>query len=257
MKIFAITNNKGGVGKTTTALNMAGGLRAVGCNVLLVDMDGQCNLTDSVLTKPDTTGGNTFDLLTDKTARPKPVRIRTADNRAGVLDLLPASKNLATFEPGSVDFDVLFSFPKAVQDYAKKYDVVIIDTPPAFGVCNLASLYAADVAIIPMIPDILPFRGFVAVRDTLAVVERTRRRPLPYRVLFNQVQARKNLHAVVMAQVRPDERFSATIRQNVALAESPSMYCDVFEYRPTSPGAADYARFINETIQTYDIKIHK
>lgn len=257
MKVFTITNNKGGVGKTTTAVNMAGGLRAVGCDVLLVDMDGQCNLTDSVLKDKGQIKGTTYDLLTKPGERITPVRIRPGDAKAGNLDLLPAAKELATFEPGGVAFDVTDTFPQAIQAAAKQYDVVIIDTPPTYGVCNVCALLAADVAIIPMIPDILPLRGFVAVRDLLAAVGRTRRRPIPYRVLFTQVQQRRNLHNVVMAQIQDSERFQATIRQNVALAESPSGYCDIFEYRPTSQGANDYAHFITETIQTYDIKISK
>lgn len=252
-KVTVITNNKGGVAKTTTAANLAAALRLCGYDVLCIDLDGQANLTDTL--GADTTHGGTFDAMKERISLfVPPVRVRPSEgNGVGVLDVLPATRDLwaldisLTNEP-----DRLTRFGIVVDKYRDKYDIILIDTTPTMGNLSISALYAADSAIIPTNPDFLSSRGLVSLNDTIQGINENRRFPLGYRVLFCKYDKRKSLHRLTIEQVRATfPTFDTVIRSNVALEESPAALTDVISYAPRSYGAQDYKALATEFARVY------
>lgn len=250
-KITVITNNKGGVAKTTTAVNLAAALRVSGFDVLCIDLDGQCNLTDTFGVDASTAQGTTFDTLKARTTPyVQPVRVRPSTGKGvGVLDVLPATRDLFAVEVMlSNEPDRVTRFGTVAEKYRDKYDVIIIDTPPTMGLLSISALYAADNAVIPTNPDFLSSRGLVSLNETVQGINANRQNaPLDYRVLFCKVDRRKGLHRLTVEQVRAAfPTFDTVIRDNVALGEAPAANADIFQYAPRSYGAQDYRAFADE-----------
>ena len=213
-KVTVITNNKGGVAKTTTAVNLAAALRGCGFDVLCIDLDGQGNLTDTLGVDTSTVNGTTFDTLKERITPYVPaVRVRQPEGKGvGVLDVLPATRDLFAFE------------------------------------AMIAN--AADNAIIPTNPDFLSSRGLVSLNDTVQGINGNRTVPLDYRVLFCKYDKRKGLHRLTVEQVRAAfPTFDTVIRDNVALGEAPAAPADIFQYAPRSFGAQDYKAFADEYVK--------
>ena len=248
-RIITITNNKGGTGKTATAVNLAAALRLHGLDVLIIDYDGQANTSDTL--RAPAVGGTIYDAMRDPaTPYIEPARILAPDRAtgAGVLDVVPSCSDLSAVEVElSNQPDRVTRFAAVVGKYRDKYDVVIIDTPPTLGLLSISALYAADELIIPTQPQYLAIRGLVALSDVIATVSANRETlpfqggPLPSRVLFTQYDKRKGLHRLAVEQVRAVlPAFITMIRDNVALGEAPAVGVDIFRYAPKSNGAKDY-----------------
>ena len=252
-KITVITNNKGGVAKTTTAVNLAAALRGCGFDVLCIDLDGQRNLTDTLGVDTSTAQGTTFDALKEKNAPYVPaVRVRPSEGKGvGVLDVLPATRDLFAVEAMiATAADRVTRLGTVVDKYRDKYDVILIDTPPTMGLLSISALYAADNAIIPTNPDFLSSRGLVSLNETVQGINGNRTTPLDYRVLFCKYDKRKGLHRLTVEQVRAAFRtFDTVIRDNVALGEAPAALSDIFQYAPRSYGAQDYKAFADEYVK--------
>ena len=250
MKVIAIANNKGGVGKTTTAVNFAAALRLRGYDVLLIDCDGQCNLTETLRVPTD--GGTLYDLMSNPTKGINPARLLNPENGAGVLDALPASPDLSALglELSSAK-DRVTRLAGIVERFRDGYDVVLIDTPPALGLLSVSALYASDAAILTLQPHYLAVRGLVALSDTIKTIEANRGRALPFSILFAQTDRRKSLHRLVIEQVNASGYtvHTTTIRDNIALAEAPATGTDIFRYKPNSNGGKDYAAFCAEYLR--------
>lgn len=258
-KVTVITNNKGGVAKTTTAVNLAAALRVRGFDVLCIDLDGQRNLTDTFAVDTNTAKGTTFDTLKDKiTPYVQPVRVRPSEGKggAGVLDVLPATRDLWALEVMLADApDRVTRFGSVVDKYRDKYDVIIIDTTPTMGLLSISALYAADNAVIPTNPDFLSSRGLIALNDTVREINANRTLPMEYRVLFCKYDKRKGLHRLTIEQVRAAfPTYNTVIRDNVALSEAPAADADIFTYAPKSYGAQDYAAFADEHVAAYKLR---
>lgn len=256
-KVTVITNNKGGVAKTTTAVNLAAALRGCGFDVLCIDLDGQANLTDTF--GADASGGGTFDALKVRNADyVQPVRVRPSEGKGvGVLDVLPATRDLWALEVAlSNEPDRVTRFSTVVDKYRDKYDVILIDTTPTMGLLSISALYAADNAIIPTNPDFLSSRGLVSLNDTVKGVNENRRlAPLDYKVLFCKYDKRKGLHRLTVEQVRAAfPTFDTIIRTNVSLEESPAALSDVLSYAPRSYGAQDYTALAAEFAKVYRLR---
>ena len=256
-KIIAIANNKGGVGKTTTAVNLGASLRLRGYDVLLVDFDGQRNLSEA-LKVPATPQGTIYDAMKDTRRHVTPVRLLSVEQGVGVLDVLPASRDLSALETELAKAsDRVTRLNRILDDYRDGYDVIIIDTPPALGLLSVSALYAADVAIVTLQPHYLAVRGLVTLSDTIKTIGTNRGRALPFAILFTQADTRKNLHNLVIEQVRASgfDVLKTTIRDNIALAEAPATGTDIFRYKPRSNGAMDYAALTTEVLkQNKDVK---
>lgn len=256
-RVTVITNNKGGVAKTTTAVNLAAALRLGGYDVLCIDLDGQSNLTDTL--GAGTGGGGTFDAMKDSIVPfVPPARVRRAEGKsAGVLDVLPATRDLWALEVGLTDKpDRLTRLNTVVAKYRDKYDIILIDTTPTMGNLTISALYAADNAIIPTNPDFLSSRGLVSLNDTIQGVNANRSAtPLDYKVLFCKYDKRKSLHRLTVEQVRAAfPAFDTVIRSNVSLEESPAALTDVITYAPRSYGAADYRALAAEFARAYKLR---
>lgn len=251
-KVITITNNKGGTGKTATAVNLAAAFRLRGLDVLLIDYDGQANATDTLRVPTD--GGTIYDAVREPiTEYLPPVRVLSPGNGAGVLDVVPSCSDLSAVEVElSNQPDRVTRFGSVVNKYRDKYDVIMIDTPPTLGLLTISALYAADELIIPTQPQYLAVRGLLALNDVLRTVKEYKQGgPLVARVLFTQYDNRKGLHRMTVDQVRAAgfdtfSTFNTLIRDNVALGEAPAAGLDIFRYSPRSNGAKDYGALAEE-----------
>lgn len=259
-RIIAIANNKGGCGKTTTAANFAAALRNQGRDVLIIDADGQANLTAYLGVSPVPPGGSTFDALkAPQTPYITPVRVLDPDagKGAGVLDVLPAVADLSAVEAGLVtEADRLTRFKSVADKYRPRYDCIIIDTPPAVGMLTISALFAADAVIITVQPQYLPVQGLISLTGTVDRLNAGGADIRETRVLFTQYDRRKGLHRVTAEQVEAAgfPVFKTKIRDNVALGEAPAVGLDIFRYAPKSNGAADYAALCTEYLEARPIK---
>ena len=247
---FAIANHKGGVGKTTTAVNLGAGLAARGYRVLLVDMDAQANLTDT-LRVADTTP-NVYDVLKGE-AEAVPVEV------APQLHVLPAALDLATAEvelTTAIGRERLLS--DALQPLLPRYDFVIIDTAPTLGLLTINAMAAADAVIIPLQAEYYALKG---VRGLLGVIENVQRRInrglIIGGVVITQYDTRTTLHKQVreaIAQQFGAAVFDTPVRNAIAIAEAQVKRSDIFTYAPDSAGAEDYAKIVDEFVQRYGKK---
>ena len=250
--ILSMTNNKGGCGKTTTAVNLAAALRSRGFDVLAVDLDGQANLTATLGVEVGT-GPTMYDAM----RRPNapyiaPVRVLGPDVGAGVLDVLPACVDLSACESElSTAPDRVGRLGAFLKQYGEKYDVTIIDTPPALGLLTVSALFAADETIITVQPQYLAVQGLIRLTETIRKINASRPQDLNARVLFTQYDRRKGLHRLTVEQVHGAgfPVFATIIRDNVALGESPAVGLDIFRYAPRSNGAADYNALCSEFLR--------
>lgn len=241
--IVSITNNKGGCGKTTTAASLAAALRLRGFDVLAVDLDGQANLS-ATFGVEGRNGSTTYDAM-KRPAAPyiAPVRVLGPQVGAGVLDVFPACVDLSACEVElSNQTDRVTRLRAYLEQYRDKYDYILIDTPPALGLLTISALYAADETIITVQPQYLAVQGLIRLTETIRKINAARSVDLKTRVLFTQYDRRKGLHRLTVEQVRAAgfPTFTAIVRENVALGESPAVGLDIFRYAPRSNGAADY-----------------
>lgn len=249
-RVITIASNKGGTGKTTTAVNFSAALRAKGYDVLIIDYDGQANVTDTL--RVDTSGGTTYDAMKER-ATPfiNPVRVLPQGKGCGVLDVLPSCSDLSALdvELGN-EPDRLTRFTDIVAKYRTWYDVVIIDTAPVLGLLTLSALYAADELITTVQPEYLAVKGLLTINETVEALNNNRQSSgFPgIKVLFTQYDRRKSLHRMTAEQVEAAgfQVFGTRIRENVALGEAPAAGLDIYRYNPNSNGAADYRAFTTE-----------
>jgi len=257
-RVTVITNNKGGVAKTTTAVNLAVALRCHGFDVLCIDMDGQCNLTDTLGVDTSTAQGTIYDALKQRNAPfIQPVRVMPSGKGVGVVDVLPSERDMFAGEVMlSNEPDRVTRFGTIVNKYRDLYDVIIIDTTPTIGLLSISALYASDNAVIPTTPDYLATRGLVSVRDIVADVNTNRTgAPLECKVLFCKYDKRKSLHRVTTERIREAfPTFKTVIRDNVSLSEAPATDTDIFSYAPRSYGAQDYEAFATEFVKAYRLR---
>lgn len=266
-RIIAIANNKGGCGKTTTAANVAAALRLRGRDVLIIDADGQANLTAYLGVSNPAPGSTTFDALKAPiTPFIEPLRVLDAapyngtnpeETPAGVLDVLPAVADLSAIEAGLVtEADRLTRFRTVADKYRTRYDCIIIDTPPAVGTLTVGALFAADAVIIAVQPEYLAVQGLLSLSRAIDTLNANGANIEETRVLFTRYDKRKGLHRLTVEQVEAAgfRSYRTKIRDNVALGEAPAAGLDIFRYAPRSNGAADYAALADEIQERRPIK---
>lgn len=244
MRRIACCNHKGGVGKTTCAVNLAAGLARLGWRVLAVDADPQAHLTASLglVAAP---GGGLAGVL--RGALP----VGDALVEDGGLSVLPAAAALAEVETE-------LSRQNAPSDLLEKalaslvgFDAVLFDCPPHLGPLTRQVLGAADGLIVPMTPDFLAMQSLAWLMETLrGPLGANQAGPSVLGIVLNRFSDRKRLHREVQGAVGnhvPGLPFTTSIRENVALAEAPSHGQDIFRYAPTSAGARDFTALCRET----------
>jgi chromosome partitioning protein len=248
--VIAIANQKGGVGKTTTAINLSAALALTGKRVLLIDLDPQGNSSLSFLNHT-TIEHSIYDLLTDTDVLPEAVIKKTS---IGTLDVLPSRINLAKFESKLLgEFDAPFRLKDRIEGIIKNYDCVLIDTPPTLGLITVNALVAADYVIVPIQPSYFALEG---TDDLLETVEKVKARPNPrlqvLGVVITLLDKRTTLAKDIQEQIRAvfgDKVFETVISKSVRLEESPAYKETIFTFAPNSSGAVEYSNLCAEVMR--------
>lgn len=248
--VIAIANQKGGVGKTTTAINLSAGLALTGKRVLLIDLDPQANSSLTFL-KHGTIERSIYDLLTDTDVPPESVIQPTS---IATLDVLPSRINLAKFESKLLgEFDAPFRLKDRIEAIIKAYDCVLIDTPPTLGLITVNALVAADYVIVPIQPSYFALEG---TDDLLETVEKVKARPNPrlqvLGVVITLLDKRTTLAKDIQEQIKAvfgDKVFDTVISKSVRLEESPAYKETIFTFAPNSSGATEYSNLCAEVMR--------
>jgi chromosome partitioning protein len=247
---IAIANQKGGVGKTTTAINLAAALAQKGKKVLLVDLDPQANSTISFIEMPEVTL-SIYDFLTDPVLSVDDVVKKT---KLENLDLIPSKINLAKLEAKLIgELDAPFRMKDRLDPICRGYDLVIIDTPPTLGLITVNALVAATHLIIPIQSSYFALEG---TDDLLETIERIKARPNPELEVMGVVVTLHDRRTTLskdiydqICQVFGDKVFETTISKSVRLEESPAYKESIFTFAPASSGAVEYASLCDEVIR--------
>jgi chromosome partitioning protein len=250
-RIIAIANQKGGVGKTTTAVNLAASLAAAEQRTLLVDGDPQGNATSGVGLTPDRFTSTTYDVLLEECA---PAEAVVSSVQFKLLDVLPATPDLAGAEVELVGHaDRERAMARALSKLRGSYDYILIDCPPSLGLITLNMLAAADALLIPLQCEYYALEGISQLLNTVHLVQRSVNEHLVIDgVLLTMYDARLNLSRQVAEDAR--EYFSAgvfdtVIPRNVRLAEAPSFGKPIILYDVASVGAQAYVNVAAELMR--------
>jgi len=240
-RVLAVVNQKGGVGKTTTAINLSAALALEGMTCLLIDIDPQSNSTAGLGFQKDEERLSTYDILVGEATIPK----ASLKTELELLELVPANKDLvgATVELIHQEERAL-KLRKALEQVRGNYDFVLLDCPPALDLLTLNALVASDGLIIPMQAEYFALEGISELMYTLERVQQSFNPSLVVEgILLTMYDDRTNLTQQVTANLREhfgDKVFSTTIPRNVRLAEAPSYGRPVALYDPRSRGAESY-----------------
>ena len=245
-KIVAIVNQKGGVGKTTSCVNLAAALKAAGQRILLCDFDPQANAT-SGMGVDKTVSNGIYDVLINSVETEKAI-VRTSYG-----DVLPSSKALAGASVEMIDLpERQFRLRMALEQVRDNYDYVFIDCPPSLELLTLNALCAADGILVPVQCEYFALEGLSDLMATLRTVKRRMNPRLEvFGVALTMFDGRTNFSAQVSQEVRrhfPGKVFSTVIPRNIRLAEAPSHGVPITAYDRISRGAAAY-RAMAEEIQ--------
>ena len=241
VRIIAITNQKGGVGKTTTVINLAACLAEAEQRVLVVDFDPQGNTTSGLADMFDTEDARTsYDLICG--APPEECVLKGEDEN---LDLIPADMDLSGAEAEFQDIDQRALMLKNALEHLKdSYEYVIIDCPPSLNVLTVNALTAADSALIPIQCEYYALEGLSQILQTISIVRQKLNPRLKVEgVLFTMFDQRTNLCQQVVDSVKESLKehiFQTLIPRNVKLAEAPSFGLPITRYEPQSRGADSY-----------------
>lgn len=248
--IIAIANQKGGVGKTTTAINLSAACALQGKKVLLIDLDPQGNSSLSFVNL-EIVGESAFELFTDPGESWENF---TYPTKVKNLDIVPARINLAKLEAKLVgDFDAIFRLRDRISQVISKYDVIFLDTPPTLGLITVNALVAATHVLIPIQSSYFALEG---TDDLLETIEKVRSRPNPdlelLGVLVTLFDKRTVLSRDVAGRIRQvfgKKAFRTIITRSIRLEESPAHKETIFTYAPDSSGAKEYEKLSREVLR--------
>jgi chromosome partitioning protein len=245
--IIVIANQKGGVGKSTTAINLAAGCARKGKKTLLIDLDPQGNSSTTFIERSLVNEGS-YELLTETRRIWSDFVYQTT---LKYLDIVPARINLAKLEAKLVgDFDAVFRLRDRIEQIKNSYDAIILDTPPTLGLTTVNALVASSYVIVPIQSSYFALEG---TDDLLETIEKVRSRPNPdlkiLGVLITLFDKRTALCKDVEAHIRNvfgEKAFKTVISRSVRLEESPAHKESIFTFAPTSSGAKEYMKLCEE-----------
>ena len=248
--IITVANQKGGVGKTTTAINLSAALANRGKRTLLIDLDPQANSTIAFYNSGEI-AASMFDVLSDSRTEMAAVVKPTKDP---LLFLGPGRLALAKLEQVLAgQFDAPYKLKDALAPIQKEYDYIVLDTPPSLGILTVNALVASTHLLVPIQAAYFAIEG---TDDLLETYERIRARPNPglkvLGVVITLFDKRTNISRDTHEQIRAtfgDQLFKTRISKNVRLEESPAYKETVFSFAPKSSGAEDYKKLAQEVLQ--------
>lgn len=248
-RIFAVAQQKGGTGKTTTAHAIGTGFARAGKGVLFIDLDGQKNLTYSLnaLNRPSATAA---DILSGSATAASAIITAPAGDLATPCDLIPGSDTLAVLQLTGDDWQ--FALSRAIEPIKSRYDIIVIDTPPHLGQILACALTAATDIIIPTLADFYSLQGVNQILQTIEQAQSINPELHTAGILITKYNERKALSrdtADMIAQTAKNHKtkvFKTKIRECIALAEAAAMQKDIFTYSPKSNAAQDYINLLTE-----------
>ena len=248
-RIIAIANQKGGVGKTTTAINLSACLAERGKKVLSVDMDPQGNMTSGLGMDKNSVETTIYDLIIGETDIEGVINKNVIEN----LDIIPTSIDLSGAEIELLDQEGKeYILRKALHDIKNKYDFIIIDCPPSLSILTINAMTAADSVLVPIQCEYYALEGLSQLIHTVELVKNRLNNELKIEgVVFTMYDARTNLSLQVVENVKDNLEqniYKTIIRRNIRLAEAPSYGMPINHYDPKSAGAESYLKLADEVI---------
>ena len=249
-KVICISNHKGGVGKTTSTLNIGAGLNMLGKKVLLIDLDPQANLSQSLgLIDQEL---NIYKYLKGVSSNYKipiaPIQVVNG------LDIIPSTLDLSGAEiEMSGEAGREYILRELIEPIKGNYDYILIDSPPSLGLLTINAFTASDEILIPLQAQYLALQGLTKLIEVVDKITNRLNKELKIGGVFiTQYDKRKVLNRDVVSTIQAhfkDKVFTTMIRDNVALAEAPTQGVDIFRYSPKSNGAEDYLSLCKEIIE--------
>ena len=245
-RVIAFANQKGGVAKTTTTLNLAAAFAEEGHRVLCVDMDPQGNLTMSQGIDPDGLETSMYDVLVHGVSIREVIRKREIDVACASIDLAGAEIAMSTMIGRERSLD------KALRSVREDYDFVCIDTPPSLGLLTINALTAADKVIVPVQCEYLSMRGLIQLQNTLSMIRENLNPDVDIAGILPTMVDSRTIHAKEAIQILEenfgDRVFGARIRKTIRFAEAPVKGMSVLKYDPSGTAADAYRQLAKEVL---------